>query len=161
MDWELVRKLLNLLGVMLEFLSFWFAAPEILGEERLKALEQGLEKGIKQFPLTLLWVAMLAALALMLVIMAAMVWVTVTLVLMDVMLVDALSMVLAVGLMALLLMGVLPAALAVATTLQEKVIPHVLRKLANDQRIRQRWLAVGATLFVMAFLCQFFAILLS
>lgn len=49
---------LNRIGIILEFLSFWLAAPEILGEERLRALERGVERGLeKQLPraLTLMW----------------------------------------------------------------------------------------------------------
>ena len=35
----------NRLGLVLDFLAFWFAAPEILGEDRLRAMEGRLEKG--------------------------------------------------------------------------------------------------------------------
>jgi hypothetical protein len=38
----------NRVGMLLEFLSFWFAAPEILGEERLRALERKLEHWIER-----------------------------------------------------------------------------------------------------------------
>lgn len=44
----------NRLGMSLEFLAFWFAAPEILGEERLRALEQRVEEGIKVLPSVLM-----------------------------------------------------------------------------------------------------------
>jgi hypothetical protein len=47
MEWELVKPWVNRVGIMLEFLSFWFAAPEILGEERLRALELRLKRGIR------------------------------------------------------------------------------------------------------------------
>ena len=35
MEWELVKLWVNRVGIVLEFLSSWLAAPEILGEERL------------------------------------------------------------------------------------------------------------------------------
>jgi hypothetical protein len=38
MDWELVKPWVNRVSIVLEFLSFWLAAPEILGEEQLRAL---------------------------------------------------------------------------------------------------------------------------
>ncbi len=38
------------LGMVLEFLSFWFAAPEILGEERLKQAEATLEEWMRKAP---------------------------------------------------------------------------------------------------------------
>ena len=47
----------NRVGIVLEFLSFWFAAPEILGEERLRALERRVEQGIKALPSALLLMA--------------------------------------------------------------------------------------------------------
>jgi hypothetical protein len=39
----------------------------------------------------------------------------------------------------------------------EKVVPPLLHVLADDERIRQRSLAVGAVLFVVAFLLQLIA----
>jgi hypothetical protein len=36
MQWSLVKLWVTRVGIVLEFLSFWFAAPEILGEERLE-----------------------------------------------------------------------------------------------------------------------------
>ena len=39
MNWELIAPWLNRAGIILEFMSFWFAAPEILGAERLKEIE--------------------------------------------------------------------------------------------------------------------------
>jgi hypothetical protein len=41
----------NRVGIVLEFLSFWFAAPEILGEGRLRALERRVEKQVRQLPI--------------------------------------------------------------------------------------------------------------
>jgi hypothetical protein len=50
MDWDLAKPWVNRVGILLEFLSFWFAAPEILGEERLRALERRVERGIRVLP---------------------------------------------------------------------------------------------------------------
>jgi hypothetical protein len=36
-------KLFNITAIILEFLSFWFVAPELLGEERLRKLENWIE----------------------------------------------------------------------------------------------------------------------
>jgi hypothetical protein len=54
MRWELVKLWVNRVGILLEFLSFWFAAPEILGKERLSALEQRSEQWIKQLPIIMI-----------------------------------------------------------------------------------------------------------
>ena len=145
MDWDLVRKVLNLVGVLLEFLSFWFAAPEILGEERLIKLESGLERAIKLLPVvvgarwTVAAVGMVAALVVGTGMEDPWEW---------------------LGLLGLTSAAV-GTGMAVVTITLEKVVPHVLRVLADDERIRQRSLAVGAVLFMIAFLCQFTAALLD
>ena len=41
MDWKLVQKVLNLLGILLEFASFWFLTPALLGEKRLRNWRRG------------------------------------------------------------------------------------------------------------------------
>jgi hypothetical protein len=47
MQWELVRPWVNRVGIVLQFLSFWFVGPEVLGEERLRVLELRIEHGIR------------------------------------------------------------------------------------------------------------------
>ena len=42
-------KLLNITAIVLEFLSFWFVAPELLGPERLRKAEEFLEKQLRVF----------------------------------------------------------------------------------------------------------------
>lgn len=44
-------KWLNALGLLLQFLSFWFAAPELLGTSALKRFEIGLRKFLAFIPL--------------------------------------------------------------------------------------------------------------
>lgn len=43
-------KWINVLGMTLQFVSFWFAAPEILGEEKLKHYEEKLKHYISNLP---------------------------------------------------------------------------------------------------------------
>lgn len=43
-------KWINALGLILQFLSFWLAAPELLGETTLKRFETGLRKFIAALP---------------------------------------------------------------------------------------------------------------
>ena len=211
MNWELTSRLLNLLGIVLQFLSFWLVAPEILGEDRLKALERRLEKGTRLAPsvamvAVLLSVSMVAVLAPVmpvpppvpvaaeaitphLVAMAALLLVTVVLAtavlvpvgkVPPVVAVAGVVLVAAVAAVALLvrvaavpLMAALAgvaltllaavaagvAVVAVANQLLQKVVAPVLRVLADDERLRQRSLAVGAVLFIIAFLYQFAAAL--
>ena len=43
-------KWINVAGLFLEFLAFWFAAPELLGEQSLKGIEKGLRRFIFYLP---------------------------------------------------------------------------------------------------------------
>ena len=145
MDWDLA-KVLNLLGVVLEFVSFWFAAPEILGEERLRALERRVERGI-----VLLLIAMVIMTSL-----AGMIGLGGQLLalLMGEEAMEDWGWVGGIALMAGMGMWLV-------VMYEQRVLPRLLQVLADDTRIRQRSLAVGAVLFMIAFLCQFTAALLD
>src|SRR5215470_3595367 len=41
---------LNRAGLIIGFISFWFAAPELIGEPRLKAWEAALAAGLRLMP---------------------------------------------------------------------------------------------------------------
>jgi hypothetical protein len=47
-------KWINAIGMLLQFLSFWFAAPELLGDTKLKAFEKGLKNFIASIPMILI-----------------------------------------------------------------------------------------------------------
>ncbi|MBI1306808.1 MAG: hypothetical protein GC181_09355 [Bacteroidetes bacterium] len=47
-------KWLNLAGLTLQFLAFWFAAPELLGESTMKRLENGLIRLVSSLPVILI-----------------------------------------------------------------------------------------------------------
>jgi hypothetical protein len=44
MDW------INRLGILLTFISFWFAAPELIGEKRLRLWENKVSNGLEGIP---------------------------------------------------------------------------------------------------------------
>ncbi len=49
-DWA---DVLNRIGLILGFASFWFAAPEFIGEQRLKEWEAGLGSGLRNLSIVL------------------------------------------------------------------------------------------------------------
>lgn len=49
-------KWLNALGLLLQFLSFWFAAPELLGTSALKRFENALRKLLSLIPLLIVMI---------------------------------------------------------------------------------------------------------
>lgn len=52
-------KWLNLLGMVLQFLSFWCAAPELLGEGTMRRLETGMTRFVARIPVILVLGGML------------------------------------------------------------------------------------------------------
>ena len=53
-------KWINALGLLLQFLAFWFAAPELIGEQNLKRLKKGLIRFISTIPLIVFTLIILA-----------------------------------------------------------------------------------------------------
>lgn len=53
-------KWINASGLILQFLAFWFAAPELLGESTLKRFESGLRKFIGRLPILLFMLGVMA-----------------------------------------------------------------------------------------------------
>ena len=52
-------KWINAIGLILQFLSFWLAAPELLGEATLKRFEAGLRKFIALMPVIIITIIVL------------------------------------------------------------------------------------------------------
>ena len=52
-------KWINALGLLLQFIAFWFAAPELLGKNTLKRFENGLQKTISRLPMIILLILIL------------------------------------------------------------------------------------------------------
>jgi hypothetical protein len=52
-------KWLNILGMVLQFVSFWCAAPELLGETTLRRLEAGMTRLVARIPVIMVFGGML------------------------------------------------------------------------------------------------------
>ena len=155
-------KWLNCLGIVLEYCSFWFAAPELLGEERLSALENSLEQVLLAqikvvLPRRTFWLRVANRI----------IWLRKKVFQLRVVSLGF-ALIVAVLLLVLVLMKgaamspgrslvVLVAGLgliAALVRLMEEGIPRVLPRLADDSRMRQRCLIFGAILFTLAFVVQ-------
>jgi hypothetical protein len=53
-------KWINAVGLILQFVSFWLAAPELLGQNTLRRFENGLKRFITLLPLALIWIIIIA-----------------------------------------------------------------------------------------------------
>ena len=166
--WAEAARWLNRAGMVLGFASFWFAAPELIGEERLKKWEERLEAGVARFPL--------AAKGCVFVVTACVVG-------------PFLSYFAAILLAAFLrpqeaaavgpgkydyvkewhvVVGAVATFLGIGGGVQafggdvehwarERVAVPLLRRLADDDAVRRRWLVAGIWMFTLGFLLQFVA----
>ena len=128
--------------MLLGFLSFWFAAPEFIGEQRLRAWERALVAGVLRLPKGLQWLlAVVNASA----VTAYLIWKFVYRAIPDY----------------ILLFPVLTVSVLMLMYLSQIFVEPIVSRLANDSRVRQRALFVGAVLFTLSFLLQFVASFVS
>ncbi len=140
---------LNRIGLLFDFISFWLVAPEILGEERLRKLENIIENGIRGCGAisTLLITGLLIVLGSYLLGSIS----TQTNKFNNLM-----SYVLfCPGLFLLLFL------INLVRTTADNVIwrtaKRVLNLLADDSQIRQRSLTVGVVFYILGFIIQFWS----
>jgi len=150
----------NRIGMILEFFSFWFAAPELLGEDRLRRLRDSFGRGVKALPsLTakvLCGILLFGAPGILIVVYQRRVF-------------SYLSWSfshwshLLVGNVVEEVIGIAFLFLAVAFEffafefLTKHVAKPILTKLADNNRLRQNSLVLAAILFVAGFMLQFIA----
>jgi hypothetical protein len=53
-------KWLNIIGMVLQFISFWCAAPELIGQSTLKQMEKGMIRFVARLPAFMVFGGMLA-----------------------------------------------------------------------------------------------------
>jgi len=127
-------------GLLLNFLAFCFAAPELLGERRLKTWRQPLERWLMVIVvlvwfllLSFLWVAFSDLMPDEMVEMMPTIWLISTTAVLSV--VSALPLIIPGGVLS-------------------RVVRPMIQQLADDAHARRRFLAAGAVLFVLGFLLQ-------
>jgi hypothetical protein len=141
---------LNRVGLILGFLSFWFAAPEFIGVERLRKWEYVLAKVISKFPLKGVPIFMASFYAGILAIafffdfadrMSDFVYNFVG------------SRQVSLVFFFVLLLAI-PVAVVIVLRRLLNMLPTIVSKLANDANVRQTALFIGAVLFTVSFLLQ-------
>jgi hypothetical protein len=134
-------------GLALSFLAFWFAAPELLGEARLKAWRRQLE-GWLMAVVILVWFLLLSFL-----------WAGFS----DLIPAQAVEMMPTIWLVST------TAVLSVASALpfiipggvHRRFVRPMMNQLVSDAHARQRFLVAGAILFVLGFLLRLLATFLT
>jgi len=138
-DWT---DVLNRTGLVLGFFSFWLAAPEFIGEARLRSWELSLAKGLLKVPtvLNVIWLLIIQAIV---GVYIWKVWHTGSLFSRSNKPPFVLVVILDIVLFTL--------------SFSEKRIPRLVAVMANDSKIRQRSFFIGAVLFTLSFLMQLLA----
>ncbi len=127
-------------GLLLNFLAFCFAAPELLGEQRLKAWRRQLERWSMAIVI-LVWFLLLSFL-----------WVGFSDLIPDEM-VDMMPTIWLISTTTVLsVASALP--LIVPGGVLSRIVRPMMQQLADDAQARQRSLAAGAILFVLGFVSQ-------
>jgi hypothetical protein len=134
-------------GLVVNFLAFCLAAPELLGEERLKAWGRQLERWSMAIVLmvwflllSFLWVGFSDLIPDEVVEMMPTIWLVSTTAVLSV--VSALPLIIPGG-------------------VHKRIVQPMMRQLAEDGHARQRFFVAGAILFVLGFLLQLLAAFLS
>jgi hypothetical protein len=143
---------LNRIGLILGFISFWFAAPEFIGEQRLKTWEESLANLTKKLP------GIFAQVGGFFLLIGAIVFLGVVLGILGVnvsehrLMVTCIASVYVFGLVIMLFIYYW-----VISDPLERLALRIVSVLANDRKQRQRSLFIGGGLFIISFLLQFFA----
>ena len=136
---------LNRIGLFLTFISFWLAAPEILGEQKLRRLY---ELGISGF-LFVFYNLFLNAIYVVAIIIILFVWSSAI----GKEVADsgsrmAIALVIAIGISYL-------ATFALNRIIERVIVKPLLLKLADSGKLRRHLLLTGATVFTFGFILQF------
>jgi hypothetical protein len=150
-----VIKWLNLIGLVLEFASFWFAAPELIGSERMRALEGRLRAVVARLPPLLF-----ALLGVGMAIFGAAFGATVA---RDPGLLERAPATVPVyfGGVALLTAALAIFQRRITRAVEQRVVAPLLRWLIDDEGARARALAIAAVLMTAGFTLQLAAAILG
>ena len=148
---------LNQIGIILGFFSFWFAAPEFIGEERLKSWEFALSKLFSRTPK----IAEITFRLLLFLLLTAFYWVFAYILIQHPSFLHGWRM---AASFVVASVGVFCGAMTVILTFMyvnhsiiTKFATKIVSTLANDRKQRQRSLFFGAFLFIVASILQFLA----
>ncbi|HEY9116114.1 MAG TPA: hypothetical protein VIN10_15560 [Bacteroidales bacterium] len=145
-------KWLNAIGIIFQFVAFWFAAPELLGSSTLKRFENGLRKLISLIPMVILLIVV-AGFGLGMGLMGILKGIKGTSQglekgeFINYLVVLSISMLLYVVFMIFFK--------RIKNWLDVKIAQPLLVKLINNNQTRSTALIVGAILFTAGFICQF------
>lgn len=151
-------KWLNAAGLLLQFLSFWFAAPEILGDGFLKSMQAGLKSFVTKISVLVVIVVVLgygltfSIMGILKGMSASETPVTKS---------EMMQYYIAFGMATLLYLIFIFNYKKIRAYIDRRVAGPLIEKLIFNADLRKNALITGAILFTIGFLTQFMVILLS
>lgn len=150
-------KWLNATGLLLQFLSFWFAAPEILGDGFLKRMQVGLKSFVTKLSVLVVIVVVLGY-GLTFSVMGILKGMNATET--PVTNYEMVQYYIAFGLATLLYLIFIFNYKKIRAFIDSRLAGPLIEKLILNADLRKNALITGAILFTLGFLAQFMAILL-
>lgn len=145
-------KWVNAIGLLLQFVAFWLAAPELLGEPTLRRFEKGLKKLVTQLPMIIIWIVILGygvtsiIISLMKGLDAARNGTTES---------DMMAFYIKLGIVSGLYFIFIAFYKRIKKGLETKLAQPLVEKLINNTETRKQSLILGAVLFSLGFMLQF------
>jgi hypothetical protein len=152
---------LSIIGMVLEYLSFWFVTWELLGPDRLRAIEQRLEKNLVYVLVAVLFAGIVLPFSLLSSRISPLInnfvnWVF--------QLIGPYLGILVINIQyILLIILVLAPILRFSNSFEQKVINPLLRYMADDanEKLRQRFLILGAIFLTIGVTLQIISAIYS
>jgi hypothetical protein len=151
-------KWINLIGLTLQFLAFWFAAPELLGEQAMRKFEAGLKRLISALPIIIIFLVIaLYAIG------TAGYGIYTGLKGAESGMDDSafMSYMLTLGVVFAIYLPFVFLYKRIQDWLKKKIANRLIDGLIARSEVRKQALIIGALLFSLGFLMQFFVVLLS
>ncbi|MCB0481424.1 MAG: hypothetical protein KDC83_08315 [Flavobacteriales bacterium] len=149
-------KWINLIGLCLQFLSFWLAAPELLGELTLDRLKTGLIKFVSVFPIYL-FAFLGAGLGLVMGIMGTLKGINAK----DGEPVDFIGYAITLGVVMLLYFVLLFFRIRIEKAIHKHFGAPFIESIIKNEAFRKKLLLAAAILFTLGFICQLIAAIAS
>lgn len=151
-------KWLNAIGLILQFVAFWFAAPELLGEATLKRLEKGLQRFVALMPLIII---LLVVFVYGFVFIGIAVYNTVVISQTGSTTINPTTYYIALGISTAIYMAIMFNFKRVRSFLDKRLAVPLVQNLINSNEVRRTALLIGAILFTLGFLAQLTVILVG
>ncbi len=151
-------KLLTAIGLICQFVAFWFAAPELLGESALKRMQSGIQKLVTWIPII---VSLLIILGYGLTFIIISAYNAYQMSKTGEVVIDPTKYFVAMAIFTTLYIVFIIKYKKIKSYLENKVAIPLTHKLLNSNETRKNALIIGALLFTIGFVAQFVAVLLT